>query len=67
MKDKAAAASEEGISVHQFSLKLSSDNGEVFGQVVKYGGKCDQVRKIWHHLWNFCYITTFTGSQGINF
>ena len=46
MKDKAAAASEEGISVHQFSLKLSSDNGEVFGQVVKYGGKCDQVRKI---------------------
>ena len=46
MQDKEAAASEEGISVHQFSLKLSADNGEVFGQVVKYGDKCDQVWKI---------------------
>ena len=46
MKDKEAAASEEGISVHQFGLKLSADNGEVFGQVVKYGDKCDQVWKI---------------------
>ena len=47
MKDKTAAASEEGIRVHQFNLKLSTDSGEVFGQVVKYGDKCDQVHPLW--------------------
>ena len=39
MSDKA----EEGIRVHQFTLKLSADNGEVFGQVIRFGDQCDQV------------------------
>ena len=56
-KDKA----EEGIHVHQFTLKLSADNGEVFGQVVKFGDKCDQVTlKIVMNLTSHIVLTLTT-------